>query len=70
MDLKGENILGTEFRVRRTIKRLTPEEIDLRQEAQRRKQISDSILDLVYQKVMEKGSKRKDLQNEEGLTDL
>ncbi len=62
--------MGTEFRVRRTIKRLTPEEIDLRQEAQRRKQISDSILDLVYQKVMEKGSKRKDLQNEEGLTDL
>lgn len=60
----------TEFRVRRTIKRLTPEEIDLKQEAQRRKQISDSILDLVYQKVMEKGSKRKDLQTEEGLTDL
>lgn len=62
--------MGTEFRVRRTIKRLAPEEIDLKEEAQRRKQISDSILDLVYQKVMEKGSKRKDLQTEVGLTDL
>ncbi len=62
--------MGTEFHVRRTIKRLTPEELDLNQEAQRRKQISDSILDLVYQKVMEKRSKRKGLQAEEGITDL
>jgi len=66
----GEMNMGTEFHVKRTIKRLAPEELDLNQEAQRRKQISDSILDLVYQKVMEKRSKRKGLQAEEGITDL
>lgn len=59
-----------EPRIKRTIKRLTPEELDLREEALSRKQVSDSILDLIYQKVMEKGSKKKELKTEEGLTDI
>ena len=65
-----ERGLCMEPRIKRTIKRLTPEELDLREEALRRKQVSDSILDLIYQKVMEKGSKKKELKTEEGLTDI